>query len=110
MAKRISVNEGSNETIRWAVRPSGRPAVEGQPRSNGRTTNSTRFTVPPSRELHGGANEDVSWLRADRGAFPRNTSVAGPRLEGRSMLRPYIPTTARYSGGGAPAAHPLPRA
>src|SRR5204863_4623571 len=35
----------------------------------------------PSREgTNGGANEDVSWLRAKRGVFPGIVPVTGPRL------------------------------
>src|SRR5881394_4656020 len=37
---------------------------------------SVRDTIPPAREPTGGANEDVSWLRANRRAFPESFPVA----------------------------------
>src|SRR5206468_11148917 len=57
---------------------------------------SLRITIPPAREPTGGANEDVSWLRANRLAFPGYPSGIEPI------------TAARYSGGGAPGFHPPP--
>src|SRR2546423_12403767 len=96
MSKRISVNEGRSETIRWAGRPSGRRAVGEQP-ARMRTANRRRRTIPPARDLIGGANEDVSWLRATRFAFPGFPSGCESRR------------TARYSGGGAAGIHPAPQ-
>src|SRR6266516_1997257 len=57
---------------------------------------SLRITIPPAREPTGGANEDVSWLRANRLAFPGYPSGIEPI------------TAARYSGGAAPDLHRLP--
>src|SRR5436309_14545833 len=57
---------------------------------------SLRITIPPAREPTGGANEDVSWLRANRLAFPGYPSGIEPI------------TAARYSGGAAPGLHRLP--
>src|SRR5437773_9764057 len=57
---------------------------------------SLRITIPPAREPTGGANEDVSWLRANRLAFPGYPSGIEPIA------------AARYSGGAAPDLHRLP--
>src|SRR3989449_10844640 len=89
MANNSSVNEGSNETIRWAGRPTVRPSDRQEART--RTANTRRLsTIPPAREPPGGANEDVSWLRAIQLAFPGYPSGNEPI------------TAARYSGGVAP--------
>src|SRR2546422_9710753 len=95
MANNSSVNEGSNETIRWAGRPTVRPSDRQEART--RTANRRRrSTIPPAREPPGGANEDVSWLRAIQLAFPGYPSGNEPI------------TAARYSGGAAPGVHPPP--
>src|SRR5882762_9496945 len=77
IAKSSSVNEGSNETIRCtgrrAVRPSGRQAARTRTANRRR-----RSTIPPAREPTGGANEDVSWLRAIQLAFPGYPSGVEP--------------------------------
>src|SRR3989441_10212543 len=77
MANNSSVNEGSNETIRWAGRPTVRPSDRQEART--RTANTRRrSTIPPAREPTGGANEDVSWLRAIQLAFPGYPSGIEP--------------------------------
>src|SRR2546425_6126709 len=107
MSNRISVNDGRSETIRCDGPAAERP--DGVQLETTRTTNrSLRSTIPPAREPTGGANEDVSWLRANAGAFPGILPVTGPRMSGRSMLRPSITNLARYSGGGPPGSHPPP--
>src|SRR5947208_9150332 len=88
MANRISVNEGRRETMRRGGPTAGRP--DGLQLARTKTTNrSLRSTIPPAREPTGGANEDVSWLRAIQLAFPvipvalsrsqLPVTVAGPR-------------------------------
>src|SRR5438045_4857250 len=57
---------------------------------------SVRDTIPPAREPTGGANEDVSWLRANRRAFPESFPVAAAtyikhcplQWRGRAGLKP----------------------
>src|SRR5438552_18843653 len=69
MSNRISVKDGRSETIRCDGPAAERP--DGVQLETTRTTNrSLRSTIPPAREPTGGANEDVSWLRAKRLAFP----------------------------------------
>src|SRR5438045_5738478 len=75
MAKRISVNEGRSDTPRAGGRSVGRPAGL-QLTTRIPTRKSLRSTIPPAREPTGGANEDVSWLRANRRAFPESFPVA----------------------------------
>src|SRR5882762_10567647 len=90
MAKRSSVNEGRSDTIRCAGGFSCRRADVRHANKTSTTTESLRSTIPPAREPTGGANEDVSWLRAIQLAFPGYPSgiepitslpvtVAGPR-------------------------------
>src|SRR2546427_9284991 len=77
MANRISVNDGRSETIRCDGPAAERP--DGVQLETTRTTNrSLRSTIPPAREPTGGANEDVSWLRANRLAFPGYPSGIEP--------------------------------
>src|SRR5579859_1202794 len=78
MAKRISVNEGRSETIRRAGGPSGGRAVVWHANRTSSATGSLRNTIPPAREPTGGANADVSWLRAHRFAFPGYPSGVEP--------------------------------
>src|SRR5437899_3788277 len=95
IANRISVNEGSSETMRCDGLTAGRS--DGLQAATSKTTNRTRrITIPPAREPPGGANEDVSWLRAIQLAFPGYPSGNEPI------------TAARYSGGAAPELHRLP--
>src|SRR2546427_4535526 len=69
MSNRISVKDGRSETIRCDGPAAERP--DGVQLETTRTTNrSLRSTIPPAREPTGGANEDVSWLRAIELAFP----------------------------------------
>src|SRR6266850_937337 len=99
MAKRISVNEGRSETILWDGPTAGRP--DGPQLARKRTKRRVRFTIPPARELHGGANEDVSWLRANRLAFPGFPSGIEPitacplQWRGRAGLTPASVTPVR---------------
>src|SRR3982751_3605137 len=75
MAKRISVNDGRSDTTRAGGRTVGRSdGLHVTTRSV--TRHSLRSTIPPAREPTGGANEDVSWLRANRRAFPESFPVA----------------------------------
>src|SRR5439155_22429405 len=77
MANRISVNEGRRETMRRGGPTVGRP--DGLQLARTKTTNrSLRSTIPPAREPTGGANEDVSWLRAIQLAFPGYPSGIEP--------------------------------
>src|SRR2546428_12347774 len=96
IANRISVNEGSSETMRCDGLTAGRS--DGLQAATSKTTNRRRRnTIPPAREPPGGANEDVSWLRAIQLAFPGYPSGNEPI------------TAARYSGGGAAAVARRPR-
>src|SRR2546427_13208861 len=95
IANNNSVNEGRSETTRCAgrraVRPSGRQAARRRTANRRR-----RSTIPPAREPPGGANEDVSWLRAIQLAFPGYPSGNEPI------------TAARYSGGAPAGGHRRP--
>src|SRR6267142_6795225 len=78
MAKRSSVNEGRSDTIRCAGGFSCRRADGRHANKTSTTTESLRSTIPPAREPTGGANEDVSWLRAIQLAFPGYPSGIEP--------------------------------
>src|SRR5438552_9468440 len=93
MSNRISVKDGRSETIRCDGPAAERP--DGVQLETTRTTNrSLRSTIPPAREPTGGANEDVSWLRANRLAFPGYPSGIEPltncplQWRGRAGLPP----------------------
>src|SRR5258705_2254116 len=103
MAKRSSVNEGRSDTIRCAGGFSCRRADVRHANKTSTTTESLRNTIPPAREPTGGANEDVSWLRANAGPS-RKTSQWLDRVWARHWRAP----TSRYSGGAAPESHPPP--
>src|SRR5438876_876402 len=103
MANRISVNEGRRETMRRGGPTAGRP--DGLQLARTKTTNkSLRSTIPPAREPTGGANEDVSWLRAKTRRPSRHQRQWLIHVWARQWLAP----TARYSGGAAPDSHRLP--
>src|SRR3989475_7643186 len=120
MSNRISVKDGRSETIRCDGPAAERP--DGVQLETTRTTNrSLRSTIPPAREPTGGANEDVSWLRAIQLAFPGYPSgiepitslpvtVAGGRR--RCSRLPPPPPRNKSSGKGTarrgPAATPPP--
>src|SRR3989475_6593531 len=116
-----SVNEGRSETTRCAgrraVRPSGRQAARRRTANRRR-----RNTIPPAREPTGGANEDVSWLRAIQLAFPGYPSgiepitalpvtVAGPRRSCTGFRIPIreIELLAQSRRGRSPAQCPHQR-
>src|SRR5439155_23869216 len=110
---------GSNETIRWAVRPSGRRAV-GEQLARMRTANRRRrITIPPARDLIGGANEDVSWLRAKHGEpsqnYPSGCTVTTCPLQWRgragvtpAFLLPVCKNATQFRLPRAPSAKPTP--
>ncbi len=91
----------SNKPARWGLWAAGRIAKNPTPdgaEMGKRLRRAQHATIPPARELQGGANGDVSWLRAPRLAFPSDAhSVALSRA-----------AIARYSGGAAPDSHRLP--
>src|SRR2546427_10309072 len=105
MSNRISVKDGRSETIRCDGPAAERP--DGVQLETTRTTNrSLRSTIPPAREPTGGANEDVSWLRANRLAFPGYPSGIEPltncplhwRRRPASATRPAPPPVNRKTG------------
>src|SRR5258708_5323762 len=115
MANRISVNEGRRETIRCDGPTAGRP--DGLQPARTKTTNrSLRSTIPPAREPTGGANEDVSWLRAIQLAFPGYPSGIEPittcplQWRGRARLAPAPPSPAATEEPPTSYDAPPPRA